>query len=407
MFNQEAFDLLKDTLEDTRGIFLNYFPDWNKNLSPLDCGLRLCLDQSEAMYDILRTVVLGLEPGTILVLHDTFMLDYVLFRSDEAQPDFFSIGPFRSSFLNDSDIIYLQRKNGLNNSEANELRIVLQTIPYHIMQIEPLSIARNILNSFYSCPEPKVAERNLVKENSDMHVSFISNENIDSMIHRIEEIYRHEDRLHRFISDGNYYKALEEAQFFFKSNIRRNIPDSHLAHRSLLYAANTGFRIAARNAGVHPYYLDEISQRYAHRLTLSVSHQQLNNVYLEMVEEYCRVCREFSQPKYSQHTQQIINYILFHFQMDLSPETIAKAIGFSPNYISRKFKQETGISLMQYITEHRIRTARRLLIETQLTVREISSYVGIPDWNYFTKLFKKAEGVTPSKYRRLQQNPPS
>ena len=80
--------------------------------------------------------------------------------------------------------------------------------------------------------------------------------------------------------------------------------------------------------------------------------------------------------------------------------SIAQAVNFSPSYVSRRFKEEVGVSLMTYISEQRIQTAKRLLSTTEMSVREVASYVGIPDWNYFTKLFKKSAGCTPSEYHK-------
>ena len=59
-----------------------------------------------------------------------------------------------------------------------------------------------------------------------------------------------------------------------------------------------------------------------------------------------------------------------------------------------------GVSLVGYIAARRVQTACQLLEKTTMTVREIASYVGIPDWNYFTKVFRKEKGCTPSQYRK-------
>ena len=95
-----------------------------------------------------------------------------------------------------------------------------------------------------------------------------------------------------------------------------------------------------------------------------------------------------------------MNYVLFNLSDDLTPGKIAQAVSFSPSYVSRIFKDEVGKPLMVYVSEQRIQTAKQLLSTTQMSIREVASYVGIPDWNYFTKLFKKAEGCTPSEYQR-------
>jgi two-component system response regulator YesN len=96
----------------------------------------------------------------------------------------------------------------------------------------------------------------------------------------------------------------------------------------------------------------------------------------------------------------IINYISLNLSEEISLNSIAEAVNFSPSYISRKFKEEVGKSLSTYITEQRMILAKSLLEKTGLSIKEISLYIGIPDWNYFTKLFKKAFGITPTEYKK-------
>ena len=111
-----------------------------------------------------------------------------------------------------------------------------------------------------------------------------------------------------------------------------------------------------------------------------------------MIEAYCNLCREYPNRQYSQNMQKVINYILLNLSGELSPQSIAAAVNFSPGYVSHKFKEETGLTFMNYITQQRIRLAKKMLTDTDMSIRDIASYVGIPDSNYFTKIFKKETG---------------
>ena len=79
---------------------------------------------------------------------------------------------------------------------------------------------------------------------------------------------------------------------------------------------------------------------------------------------------------------------------------MAQEVLFSPYYVSRLFKEELGLTFIEYLTKIRIDAAKRLLLETNMTVSEISDLVGYQDPSYFTKVFKKREGVTPTQFRR-------
>jgi len=396
MFNQQAFELLQNTLCDSRNLFLHYFADWEEDISAVDAGLRGQFIGSEAHYDVLRGILRELPFATVLSLRDHLMVNYILFRGDGAR-DFFSVGPFRSLPLEEDDIISLRRKNRLSTDAGATLRAMLLRVPSNIMRVEGLSVARNLLLSFYQISQPNVIEQRLDAPNVPIA---ISQDNFDLRAKQVEEVYDHEKRLTASISQGNYGNAMKEAQFFLHSIVDYNAKTSQVSHRSYLYAANTAFRHAAGNIGIHPVFLDDISRRYAQKLSLCATHSQLDSLYFEMIEEYCRLCAEYPNKQYGREIQRVMNYVRFNLSDDLSPASIAQAVNFSPSYISRRFKEKVGVSLMTYISEQRIQAAKQLLSTTEMSIREVSSYVGIPDWNYFTKLFKKSVGCTPSEYHK-------
>lgn len=84
---------------------------------------------------------------------------------------------------------------------------------------------------------------------------------------------------------------------------------------------------------------------------------------------------------------------------EISLEEIARKVEISPFYFSKLFKEETGENFIDYITMARLRKAKELLLDPSLNVREISAATGYADPNYFSKLFKKVVGVTPTEFR--------
>jgi len=100
-------------------------------------------------------------------------------------------------------------------------------------------------------------------------------------------------------------------------------------------------------------------------------------------------------------TSAIIKYIEENYHHDLYLEKIAEEMGVSSKYISRVFKEKTGVNLISYISWYRISKAKELLLKTDLNVNEISERVGIYSRTTFIRLFKKHEGTTPVHYRKL------
>ena len=95
----------------------------------------------------------------------------------------------------------------------------------------------------------------------------------------------------------------------------------------------------------------------------------------------------------------IRQYVRQHLREELSRGQIAGELCMSADYVSRVFKQETGMQLSEYITQERMKKARSLLVETGLSVGEISEQVGYDSITYFSRVFKIRNKQTPKEYR--------
>ncbi len=93
------------------------------------------------------------------------------------------------------------------------------------------------------------------------------------------------------------------------------------------------------------------------------------------------------------------SYIDENYQKDISLDDVSRYVDISPYYFSKLFKQEAGRNFIEYLTGVRINTARQLLKDPGYSIKEICRLSGYSDPNYFSRIFKKYEGVTPSEYR--------
>ena len=89
---------------------------------------------------------------------------------------------------------------------------------------------------------------------------------------------------------------------------------------------------------------------------------------------------------------------------DLSVDTICRTLHVSPNYFSTIFKKETGQTYIAYLTAMRLEKAVELLEHTDDKTYVIAEKIGYPDQNYFSYVFKKKYGVSPTKYRRMLED---
>jgi two-component system response regulator YesN len=97
----------------------------------------------------------------------------------------------------------------------------------------------------------------------------------------------------------------------------------------------------------------------------------------------------------------IKHYIENHFHEEISLTSLSQRFHLSPQYISRKFKEEYNTSVIAYLIELKMEKAKSLLANTSLTITEIANDLGYEDENYFGKVFKKQSGLSPKQYRKL------
>ncbi|MDD3430233.1 MAG: response regulator [Oscillospiraceae bacterium] len=101
----------------------------------------------------------------------------------------------------------------------------------------------------------------------------------------------------------------------------------------------------------------------------------------------------------SKYIEEAITYIRAHYAQDISVGGCAEAISLSEGYLSRLFKKETGYTFNSYVASYRIHVAMRLLKDHHMKVYEVAPLVGYLDTNYFSTIFKKSVGISPSEYQ--------
>ena len=93
-------------------------------------------------------------------------------------------------------------------------------------------------------------------------------------------------------------------------------------------------------------------------------------------------------------------YIQAHYQKDISLDDVSREVNISPYYFSKLFKEETGQNFIEYLTQIRMEHAKQLMEkDTELSMKEVCIACGYQDPNYFSRIFKKNMGQTPTEYK--------
>ena len=108
----------------------------------------------------------------------------------------------------------------------------------------------------------------------------------------------------------------------------------------------------------------------------------------------------YADTKHANIIHRCIQHIGVSYAEDLTLESTARMVYLSPTYLSRVFKNETGVTFSQYLNNVRITKAKELLLNPTLKLTDISLMVGYSDQSYFTRVFRKNTGITPSDYRK-------
>lgn len=129
---------------------------------------------------------------------------------------------------------------------------------------------------------------------------------------------------------------------------------------------------------------------------------RLKNILTEFICSIALIMNKEQEEKNHSYIKKVCNFIKKNFHKDLSIEDIAESVYLSPNYLSNIFKDKTGKTIISYLTEVRIKKAKRLLVDTHMKIYEVGKQVGYKDSTYFGQVFKKQTGQTPNDYRKYK-----
>ena len=103
----------------------------------------------------------------------------------------------------------------------------------------------------------------------------------------------------------------------------------------------------------------------------------------------------------------IIPYIYEHHEEKITLEDLAEALGYSTYYLSSQFKKQTGQSIGNYMTDLRIEKAKEMLTYSNISLTDLSAKLHFSTPSYFSSVFKKHTGLTPSAYVQSLSKPAS
>lgn len=150
--------------------------------------------------------------------------------------------------------------------------------------------------------------------------------------------------------------------------------------------------------------LGRMAQLY--RKSDPISYNRFLLALLDLLHLVYRLCeRPSAKPEFpsekERHVQSMIAYVERHYHEDLHLEQLEESLHLSKYYLSKIFKEVTGVTLFKYVYQRRINQAKMLfLLDNRKSVTDVCFQVGFKHLAHFSRLFKEQVGCTPEQYRR-------
>jgi two-component system response regulator YesN len=153
-----------------------------------------------------------------------------------------------------------------------------------------------------------------------------------------------------------------------------------------------------------PYDLEESSMTQQSYFTdiLKIHHvNALKTSYLNHLKNMTSRIDDLKERELSGLIAKSIKYIHENFHRNISLDDVAKEVNMSYHYFSKFFKDSVGKNFVDYLTERRIEKSKEILKDGAVSIKEVCYQIGYSDPNYFSKIFKKITGITPTEYRAI------
>ena len=149
-------------------------------------------------------------------------------------------------------------------------------------------------------------------------------------------------------------------------------------------------------------YAQEAVQHHAYDYLLKpIKEEDLTRVMTAILNDRGEVeDDDIPMPEFDRMIDNVISDIREHYTEDISLTSLAAKYNISMGHLSKMIKERLQVNFSDYIASLRIQRAKELLRDESISIQEIAEIVGYNDYFYFTKVFKKVEGISPSKYRK-------
>lgn len=368
-----------------------------EGLEEFDYGLRRSLDPQFDWQEFGQLLLASTPENTLLLVEGTFELHFALFRIPDEKNTVFLVGPWTVGPRTQSARKWAKRYLG----EAGEAAVQEYYNGVKILEASDFyGVLRAVVDTMFGCTVPVQELKEFLPFQFHPDTRYFHEPEFQKEIPvtMLEQRYESENRILDAVARGDEEAAIEAMHQHSRFTYGGRFEGTLYQQKNKMIVLNTLLRKAIEPSKVHPYYIDAISSKYSR--IIEEANEVPNEMMWQMTRDYCAYVRRYSLKEYSPAVQKVMNYVNLNVAEPLTLKNLAAMCFISPSYLSALFKQETGSTLIDYINTQRVNRAAQLLVQNNHTIAAVAEEVGILDVNYFTKIFKKTLGVTPTRYRR-------
>ncbi len=226
-------------------------------------------------------------------------------------------------------------------------------------------------------------EQNVYLEKEEFNISNVNTKQIDR------------SKIKEFLKLGNQEEVVYFVEEFFKGLGNKSV-ESIMFRQYIAMDAYFGVVDFVENMQLTREEIEPLDMSSGILQSVDQTRQYVGRI----IEKAIELREKKASNRYGGIVDEVIQYIEKNYgQEDLSLNLLASHVNFSPNHLSMVFSQQTGQTFIKYLTDYRMNKAKELLRCTGKRSSEISIEVGYKDPHYFSYLFKKTQGMTPTQYR--------
>ena len=209
-----------------------------------------------------------------------------------------------------------------------------------------------------------------------------------------------EQKLYKLVEDGNL-NFREEMSRITSGAVPADLGggDALRHYKNMMIIFTAGCARAAIRGGLSPGISYDLSDKYIQDLEKCRTIPEIIELNAVIQEDYTLRVHRIRSGSVSPQIQRACEYVQNHVEEKLDLRTVSSAVGYSPSWLSGKFRRETGKTLTDYIAERKTERAKDLLRAGETPVQEIAEQLHYSTASHFASVFRKQTGLTPREYR--------